>query len=327
MGGDYAPQNIVLGAIDALKSDPNFELILVGKTDAIEEILKKEGFKSDRLEIIDAQEVIDMSDNPTSALKTKKNSSIVIGANLVKDKKAHAFVSAGNTGAMMAASTLLIGRIKGVARPTIGANIPNQKGRSTTLFDVGASIDSKPIHLLEQAILGSIYVEELQGIKNPTVGILSIGEEESKGNDLTFAATKLLREANINFIGNVEGRDILKGTSDIVVTDGFIGNIILKFAESIIGLLKYKLKMYAKKNLWNALRVLFAKGSLKGALQDMDYQSHGGVPLLGINGISIIGHGSSSPLAIKNMILRAKEMYDKNLIQKFEEALKNHAEK
>lgn len=165
MGGDYAPQNIVLGAIDALKANSDFELILVGKTDSIEEILEKEGFKSDRLEIVDAQEVIEMSDNPTSALKAKKNSSIVIGSKLVKDKKAHAFVSAGNTGAMMAASTLLIGRIKGVSRPTIGANIPNSKGRATTLFDVGASIESKPNHLLEQAILGSIFVEELQGLK------------------------------------------------------------------------------------------------------------------------------------------------------------------
>ena len=327
MGGDFAPLVVIQGAIDALKIDPDIEVLLVGRKSVITELIRKEGLNFDESKIVNAEEVIEMKDNPTSALKTKKDSSIVVGALLVRDKKADAFVSAGNTGAMMAASTFLIGRIKGVGRPTMGATIPNQKGRITSVFDAGASVDSKPIHLVEQAILGNILAKEIYNLENPTVGILSVGEEESKGNELTFAASNLLKELDLNFIGNVEGRDILKGTADVVVCDGFVGNIILKFAESIIPMLRYKLKSHAKKNLWNALKVLLFKGTLKGALQDLDYQSHGGVPLLGIRGISIIGHGSSSALAIRNMILRAKEMYDKNLIQKFEEALKDYADK
>ena len=327
MGGDFAPLVVIQGAIDALKIDPNIEVLLVGRKSVITELMRKEGLNFDESKIVNAEEVIEMKDNPTSAIKTKKDSSIVVGALLVKDKKADAFVSAGNTGAMMAASTFLIGRIKGVGRPTMGATIPNQKGGITSVFDAGASVDSKPIHLVEQAILGNILAKEIYNLDEPTVGILSVGEEESKGNELTFAASKMLKELDLKFIGNVEGRDILKGTADVVVCDGFVGNIILKFAESIIPMLSYKLKSHAKKNLWNALKILLFKSTLKGALQDLDYQSHGGVPLLGIRGISIIGHGSSSALAIRNMILRAKEMYDKNLIQKFEDALKDYAEK
>ncbi len=327
MGGDYAPLNEILGAVNALKIDSNIELLLVGKKSVITEVLQKEGLNFDESKIINAEEVIEMKDNPTNALKTKKDSSIVVGAELVKNKKADAFVSAGNTGAMMAASTLLIGRIPGVGRPTIGASIPNQKGGVTSVFDAGASVDSKPQHLVEQAILGNIFAREIYGIAEPKIGILSVGEEESKGNELTFASSKLLKELDLNFIGNVEGRDILKGTADVVVCDGFVGNILLKFAESIIPMLRYKLKAYAKRNIWNAIKVLLFKGTLKGSLKDLDYQAHGGVPLLGVKGISIIGHGSSSALAIQNMILKAKEMYDKNLIQKFEDALKNYADK
>jgi glycerol-3-phosphate acyltransferase PlsX len=327
MGGDYAPLNEIRGAIEALNIDPDVEVLLVGKKSVITDVMRKEGLEFDESRIVNAEEVIEMKDNPTAALKTKKDSSIVVGAQLVKNNEADAFVSAGNTGAMMAASTLLIGRIKGVGRPTIGASIPNQKGGITSVFDAGASVDSKPIHLVEQAILGNILAKEIYNLEKPKVGVLSVGEEDSKGNELTFAASKLLKELDLNFIGNVEGRDILKGTADVVVCDGFVGNIILKFAESIIPMLRYKLKSFAKKNPWNALKVLLFKGTLKGALKDLDYQSHGGVPLLGIRGISIIGHGSSSALAIRNMILRAKEMYDKNLIQKFEDALKSYAEK
>ena len=175
-----------------------------------------------------------MSDSPTAAIRTKKNSSIVIGAALVKEKKADAFVSAGNTGAMLAASTLIMGRIPGVGRPTIGAAFPNEKNKFTLVFDAGASVDSKPQHLLEYAIMGSIFCEEIYNIKNPTVGLLSVGEEKSKGNELTFTTHELLKNADINFSGNVEGRDVLNGKVDIVVCDGFVGNIILKFGESVV---------------------------------------------------------------------------------------------
>lgn len=325
MGGDYAPANAVLGAVEAADENPGIDLYLVGKEEAILQVLNENNISFAKEKIINAVEVIDMHDSPTAALKAKPNSSIVIGAKLVKDKKADAFVSAGNTGAMMAASTLLIGRLKGCSRPTIGATFPTPDS-FCHVYDVGASVDCKPSHLFEYALMGELFVKEIYGIAKPTVGLLSVGEEESKGNELTLATHKLLKESKLNFVGNVEGRDILNGKTDIVICDGFVGNIILKFAESFMGVLKGTLKNYAEKGIMNKLKALVTKITLKAALTKFDYQTYGGVPLLGVNGISIIGHGSSSALAIKNMVLRAKEMHDKNLIQKFEESLKAYAE-
>src|SRR3989339_1201038 len=327
MGGDYAPKHEILGAVAAMNEDKNFDLILVGDKEKILKIAREENIKLDEKLILHTTQVIGMSDKPTDAIKSKPDSSLVVGAKLVKEKKAHAFVSAGNTGAMMAASTLIMGRIEGVSRPTIGASFPTSQNKFCLLFDVGASVDSKPQHLFEYAILGSIFAKEIFSNENPTVGLLSVGEEDSKGNELTFATHKLLKESKLNFHGNVEGRDVLKGTTDVIVCDGFVGNIILKFGESVLTFMKSRIKNYAKKGIINSLKALIVKGVLKATLSDMDYETHGGVPLLGINGISIIGHGSSSPLAIKNMILRAKEMYDKNLLTKFEEALKPYAVK
>lgn len=325
MGGDYAPKNVLIGALDAFSQSNDFELILVGDKEKILESAKLDNISIDEKMIYHTSQIIDMGDTPTQALKTKPDSSIVVGARLVKEKKAHAFVSAGNTGAMMAASTLIIGRIEGVSRPTIGASFPTSQNKFCLLFDVGASVDSKPQHLFEYAILGSIFAKEIFSCSNPSVGVLSVGEEESKGNELSLATFKLLKESKLNFIGNVEGRDITKGNVDVIVCDGFLGNVILKFGESILTLLKSRIKDYSKKGLINKIYALIVKKVLKVSLSDMDYQTHGGVPLLGVNGISIIGHGSSTPLAIKNMVLRAKEMYDKNLIQKFQEALKEYA--
>ncbi|MFA8341452.1 MAG: phosphate acyltransferase PlsX [Rhodothermaceae bacterium] len=324
MGGDFAPQNAVRGAIEALNSDPSIELFLTGRKNDIRSVLDEFNLSFDDDHIINTEEVIDMCDSPTNALKTKKDSSIVVGATRVKNGLADAFVSAGNTGAMMAASTLLMGRIKGVGRPTIGAPIPSQTG-VCNLFDVGASVDSKPQHLVEYAIMGSIYVEEIDGIKSPKVGLLSVGEEESKGNELTLKALKMLKEIkNINFIGNVEGKDILGGKADIIVCDGYVGNILLKFAESFLGILKVKVKQFAFKSLLNKIKVLLMKGTLKQVLSDFNAEDYGGTPLLGVKGISIIGHGSSSVTAIRNMVLKAKEMHDKQLLQKFEKALSDY---
>jgi glycerol-3-phosphate acyltransferase PlsX len=328
MGGDYAPFNELLGAFDAIKEDPNFELILVGNEEIIKKAASEKNISISGMSIKNCTQVIEMKDTPTAALKSKPDSSIVVGAKLVKEGFADAFVSAGNTGAMMAASTLLIGRIPGVGRPTIGAAFPTITHKKCLLFDVGASVDSKPQHLFEYSIIGSIFAQEMYNQPNPKVGLLSVGEEDSKGNEISLSAHKLIKESKLNFIGNVEGRDILKGEVDVIVCDGFVGNIILKFGESVLStLLKTRIKNYAKKGILNKMKALVVKSVLKATLADMDYQTHGGVPLLGINGISIIGHGSSSPLAIKNMVLRAKEMYDKNLIQKFEEALKNYGTK
>ncbi len=325
MGGDFAPKHEIIGASLALKENKDFNLILVGDKNKILKVAQEENISIDEKMIYHTTQIIEMSDTPTTSIKSKPDSSIVVGAKLVKEKKAHAFVSGGNTGAMMAASILIMGRIPGVGRPTIGASFPTTERKTCTVFDAGASVDSKPQHLFEYAVLGTIFVREMYGVKNPSVGLLSVGEEESKGNELTFATHKLLKESKLNYHGNVEGRDVLQGLVDVVVCDGFVGNVILKFGESVLTLLRARIRNYADNGLINKLKALIVKSVLKTSLSDMDYQTHGGVPLLGVNGISIIGHGSSSPLAIKNMVLRAKEMYDKNLITKFEEALKSYA--
>jgi glycerol-3-phosphate acyltransferase PlsX len=270
--------------------------------------------------IVHTDEVIEMSDSPTSSLKKKPNSSIVVGAQLVRDNKADGFVSAGNTGAMTVSSIFNIGRIKGVSRPTVTAPFPNEKNGFTFIADVGAFVDSKAQHLLGYAILSSVFIEEIYGIKNPKIGLLNVGEEEGKGYQLITETSKLLNESGINYVGYVEGKDIFKGTVDLVVCDGFIGNVLLKFAESIIPFLRARIKDYASKSLMNKVRAAIARTPLKESLKNTNYELHGGLPLLGLNGISIIGHGSSTPLAIKNMVLRAKEMYDKNLIKKIEES-------
>ncbi len=327
MGGDNAPFNEIIGSLEALKANNDLEIILVGKEELIKAELNNHKFDESRISVVNATEIIDMNDIPANAVRTKKDSSLVIGANLIKDKKAEALISAGNTGAVLTASTLIIGRINGCGRPTIGASFPTGPGGICQVFDVGASVDSKPNHLLEYAIMGTVFAKELYGINNPSIGLLSVGEEKSKGNEVTKAAYTLLSNSNLNFIGNVEGRDVLKGKVDIIVCDGFVGNIILKFGESFIGFLKARLKDVAEKSIINKLKIGLVKGLIKIALKDVDYQNHGGVPLLGINGVSIIGHGSSSPLAIKNMILRAKEMLDKNLIVKFEESFQKYGNK
>ena len=326
MGGDYAPQNAVVGAINAYNEKKDFELSLIGKKDEILSVIKSNNLSFDEKNIIHADEVIEMGDSPTSALKSKPNSSIVKGAQFVKEGKAHAFVSAGNTGAMMSASTLIMGRIPGVGRPTIGAEMPNVYG-ICYLYDVGAGKDAKPSHLFEYAIMGTIYAREMGGVQNPSVGILSMGEEESKGNEVSTAAFKLLNESKLNFIGNVEGRDILTKQVDIIVCDGFVGNIILKFGESVPKLLKHLLTKTAESNLFDKIKVGLSKDTLKKSLKSLDYQEHGGVPLLGVNGISIIGHGSSTAKAIKNMVLKAREMHSKNLVKKIESSINEYSQK
>ena len=324
MGGDFAPANAVLGAVEAFNENKSFDLFLVGKEKKIIQVLSSNNLSFSKDFIVNADEVIDMGDSPASSLKSKPNSSIVIGAQLVQDKKADAFVSAGNTGAMMAASTLIIGRIPGLGRPTIGAEMPNVNG-ICYLYDVGASKDSKPNHLFEYAIMGTIFAKEMGGISNPKVGVLSMGEEEGKGNEVTEAAAKLLKESRLNFVGNVEGRDILAGNVDVVVCDGYVGNIILKFGESVPKLLKHLLTQTASNGFFDKLLIGLSKNALKKSLKSLDYQEYGGVPLLGVNGISIIGHGSSSVLAVKNMVLRANEMHQKQLVQKMTKAISEYS--
>ena len=324
MGGDFAPVNAILGAVEAYNENKNFDLFLVGRKKQIEEVLTTNKLSLKTESIINADEVIEMGDSPAASLKSKPNSSIVIGAQLVRDKKADAFVSAGNTGAMMAASTLIIGRIPGLGRPTIGAEMPNVNG-ICYLYDVGASKDSRPSHLFEYAVMGAIFATEMGGLANPRIGVLSMGEEEGKGNEVSEAASKLLRQSKLNFIGNVEGRDILAGNVDVVVCDGYVGNIILKFGESVPKLLKELLKKTANNSIIDKILIGLSKNALKKSLKSLDYQEYGGVPLLGVNGISIIGHGSSTVRAIKNMVLRANEMHSRNLLTKMIKALSEYS--
>ena len=322
MGGDEAPLNDVSGSIIAAELKPDtLEIILVGKEKLIKDELLKHKVSLSNISIINADEVITMEDSPTDSLKSKPDSSINVGINLVKDKKADAFVSAGNTGAVMTASILRLGRLEGVGRPTIGSLFPTDFGK-TMVFDVGASVDCKAKHLLEFAVMGNIYMKSIYNVSSPKIGLLSVGEEKSKGDTLTLEAYELLEKSDMNFIGNVEGRDVLRGKADVIVCDGFVGNVILKFAESVLDVIKGKFRAYAEKGFFKKIWIGMMYGTLKNVvLKDFDYQEYGGVPLLGVNGVTIIGHGKSSPIAIKNMILKAEEMVSKRVNEKIREQL------
>jgi glycerol-3-phosphate acyltransferase PlsX len=322
MGGDFAPLNDVSGALIAAEEKrDSLEIILAGKENLIEEELRKHKSRPGNLKVVNASEVITMDDSPTESLKSKPDSSISAGLNLLREKKADAFISAGNTGAVMTASIFKLGRIQGVGRPTIGSLFPTDSGK-TMVFDVGASVDCKPNHLLEYAVMGSIYMKYVYGVDKPKIGLLNVGEEKGKGDILSVEAYELLEKSGLNFIGNVEGRDVLRGKADVIVCDGFVGNVILKFAESVLDVMKSKFRSYAEKGFFKKIWVGMMYGTLKNVvLKDFDYQEYGGVPLLGVNGVSIIGHGKSSPIAIKNMIYKAEEMVRKGVNGKIREEL------
>ncbi len=325
MGGDYAPDNEIKGALEAVKERGSHLLVqLVGKADLIKDKIKQftgsENIKD--IEIINADEVIEMEDSPADSYRNKPNSSMSVALGLQKSGKSDAFVSAGNTGANLANSLLILGRIEGISRPTIGSIIPTVNGM-TFVLDVGASVDCKPKYLCEFAIMGSVFMKELYNIDKPTVGLLGIGEEKNKGNDLTTLAYEQLESSKMNFVGNIEGGDILKGKVNVVVCDGFTGNIVLKLAESIVDILKYKMKEYAEKSFFKKVWIGAFSGTMKSILMDFDYQAQGGVPLLGVNGISFVGHGKSTPLAIKNMIYKSELAVRKNLTERIKENLKN----
>jgi glycerol-3-phosphate acyltransferase PlsX len=327
MGGDFAPQATVEGAYLYQKETKyRNDIILVGDEKLLQSECAKNGNQSDyKMSIIHADEVISMNESPTEALKTKKNSSISIGLALHKKGEVDAFVSAGNTGAQMAGSLLNLGRISGVHRPAIGSFIPSEKGL-VFLIDVGANSDCKPINLVQFGIMGGIFVDHIYGGSNPTIGLLNIGEEEKKGNELTQATYQLMKGNLRGFTGNVEGRDILKGKTDIVVCDGFIGNIILKFAESVMGVLTKSFRRNLGSNLFTNLGALLVKPAFSELRRNYDYEEYGGVPLLGVNGISIICHGSSSAKAIKNALSVAERMSVKKVNDHISETLKMRGE-
>ncbi len=324
MGSDAAPSSEVEGAVAALRASANrFHVVFVGDESAIRAGLARTDAAGLDYSIVHASEVITMHDSPVAALKQKTDSSIVVGMNLHKAGKADAFVSAGNTGAVTAASTIILGRIKGVSRPTIGAVFPSQQG-PTLVVDAGAVTDCKPHFLFEFGVMGSLYSELVLKKKNPRVGLLNIGEESSKGNEQAHEAHKLFteRKGGLNFIGNIEGRDVLTGAADVVVCDGFTGNILLKFAESVPTYLKFQFKKYAGQAWWKTLLMGVMRKPLKTVFKDMDYQEFGGVPLLGVDGVTIIGHGGSTPKAVMNMLYRAEEAVKGQINEKIREALR-----
>lgn len=324
MGGDFAPVNEVAGAISAFGEgthDKNVEIIFVGKEDKIEEAISRFDKKDLKYSILHADDVVTMDDDPTEILKKKKNSSLYKGLELHAGGGADAFISVGNTGAVLSSATILLGRIQGVSRPTIGSFFPTVNPLPSLVLDVGANTVCKARYLYEFAVMGSIYTTQILGVENPKVGLLNIGEEKSKGTDSVREAHKMLSESQLNFIGNVEGRDILLGSADVVVCDGFTGNIILKFAESVFPFLKAKIKAFADKSFKNKTMTALAKPSLKKIFSEFDYQEYGGIPLLGVNGVVMIGHGKSSPKALKMIMYKTIDIIHREVNKKIEIAL------
>jgi len=323
MGGDFAPVNEIHGAILACEeffSSGNIEIVLVGDEKKIRTAMLQFDCSKLKYSIVHADEVITMGDDPTAAVR-KKNSSLYKGLELHSQGHVDAFVSAGNTGAVLSTATILLGRIKGISRPTIGSFFPSQNSTPCFVLDVGANIDCKPKFLYEFAVMGSIQTKNMLGIDKPRVALLNIGEEKSKGSEILQETYKILQESNLNFIGNVEGRDILKGTADVVVCDGFTGNIILKFAESFLGFFRSKVVAFSQQNVFNLGIAGFMKPFLKKIFKQFDYQEYGGVPLLGVAGVVIIGHGKSSPRAVQHMLKRAVEMVNNEINNKISIAL------
>ncbi len=322
MGGDHAPREVVLGALKAARDD--LKIVLVGDKDKIS--LELEQVNSNNIEIVHASESIDMSEHPAAAVRRKKDSSIVRAIQLLKEGHVSAVVSAGNTGAVMASSLLGLGRIKGIERPAIASVLPSEKG-STVFLDVGANLDCKPRNLVQFAIMGSLYAEKILGFNSPKVALLNVGEEECKGNEQTQAAFALLKEAGINFTGNIEGRDLFKGTANVVVCDGFVGNVMLKTCEGLAMSLMSMMKEELASNWLFKVGTALALPALKRIGKRVDYSEYGGVPLLGVNGVVVVSHGSSSAYAIKNAIEAAEEAAYSGLVLSIAENFSSKLEK
>ncbi|MBI4889769.1 MAG: phosphate acyltransferase PlsX [Acidobacteria bacterium] len=307
MGGDHAPVPEVHGAVRAAK-EQDVEILLVGREDLIKaELAKHDGWKKLPLRIVHASEVVTMDDNPAKALRTKRDSSIRVASRLVRDGEADGLVSAGNTGAVMAISKTVLGMIPGVDRPALANPFPTIKGKPAVMVDVGANVDSDAKMLSQFALMGDVYSRLVFHTETPRVGILSIGEEEHKGNELTKSASAILRQQSLNFIGNVEGRDLYTGTADVIVCDGFIGNVALKVSEGLVEVIKHLLKESFESTVASKIGYVLSKQALKDFRKRMDYSEYGGAPLLGVKGVVIICHGRSNDNAIRNAIRVATE--------------------
>lgn len=319
MGGDYAPEAVVEGGVWAAQ-ELEVEVILVGREEAIRQELEKHDTSGLSLPIVQASQVVEMTDKPAQAVKAKKDSSMVVGMGLVKRGEAQAFVSAGNSGGVMAAALFRLGRIKGIQRPALCAIFMSREG-PLCLLDVGANTDCKPLYLLQFAIMGSVYMERVLGVEKPRVGIVSTGEEEGKGSQLVLEAYELLKTSGLNFIGNVEGKDVPLGLAQVVVTDGFTGNVIVKLAEGVASLFAEIVEEEIKRSPLTTLGGLLAKPAFRRMKSRLDYSEYGGVPLLGVEGVVIVAHGRSNPKAIKNALRMAKQTVEGAMIETIKEEI------
>jgi glycerol-3-phosphate acyltransferase PlsX len=320
MGGDNAPRAEVEGSILAAR-ELGVRVMLVGKQEILREELRRHEHRDLPVEIVNATDVITMKDSPMQAFRKKRNSSAHVAAKLVRDGAADGFVSAGNTGAIMAVAHFILGTLPSVDRPALAAPFPNSKGTVSVMLDVGANVDSKPLHLEQFAVMGEIYYRVLFGTRRPKVALLSIGEEESKGNDLTREVFNRLKKKPLNFVGNVEGRDVFAGVVDVIVCDGFIGNVALKISEGLVEHLVRTLKTALKSTVAAQIGSMLSRSAYQGFKKNLDYSEYGGAPLLGVRGITVIGHGRSNVNAIKNAIRVAAELAQARLNEKIEAEL------
>ena len=326
MGGDFGPPHTVPGAVMALKEYPHIsKLFLVGDPAQIEAELKKLNYSSGKIDIVHSTQVVDMSDRAWSAVRRKKDSSVSRAVDLVKYEQADAIVSAGHTGAAVAASMIKLRTLEGIDRPGIAAVLPTETN-VFVLADAGANIDARPEHLLQYAFMGSVYSRHVLGYKNPTVGLISLGEEDVKGNEVTKEVFKMLKKSSLNFVGNIEGRHLFEDPVEVVVCDGFVGNVILKTCESISVAIFQWLKHELARNATRKLGAFLARESFRSIRAKTNYEEYGGSPLLGVNGICIIAHGSSTPLAIKNALRVAAESIEQQVNPHIVEEIRRYHE-
>ncbi len=323
MGGDYAPEQIVKGVVEAARENRQSRgIILVGVQERVREELEKYNTDGLPITICHSSEIVEMNDSPAVAVKKKRDSSISIAADLVRNGEASALVTAGNTGAAVAATVLKWRMLNKVDRPAIATVFPSPSGY-TLLLDVGANVSCKPLHLLQYSIMGKVYAEHVMGIRDPKIGLLSVGEESTKGNVFTKEAYRDLQNIpGINFVGNVEGKDIFSNTVDVVVTDGFVGNVVLKLSEGVASALQEMLKSEIEKTIINKVGALLMMSAFKNLKKKADYDEHGGAPLLGVNGVCIICHGRSSAKAIKNAINVAEGYVINNVNEHIEDEIR-----
>ena len=321
MGGDNAPVEIVKGVVDAVHANDHVKVYLTGQEELVRKELEKYTYPADRIEVVNATEVIETAEPPVMAIRRKKDSSIVRALNLVKDGTCDAFVSAGSTGATLVGGQVIVGRIKGVERPPLAPLIPTEKG-CALLIDCGANVDARPSHLVQFAKMGSVYMESVMGISNPRVGIVNIGAEEEKGNALVKETYPLLKNCpDIHFIGSVEARDIPAGAADVIVCEAFVGNVILKMYEGVGRSLIHKVKEGMMTSLHSKIGALLVKPALKETLKAFDLEQYGGAPLLGLKGLVVKTHGSSKAVEIKNSILQCITFSEQNINQKIKEKI------